>query len=216
MKRVFGFIEVVFDVLYLLTAVIIGLFLLFNSQENIPRTLAGIMALILVGGDAFHLFPRIQLILTQKEEKLKRVLGRGKQITSVTMTVFYILLWHIGLYLFSPSSIFVWTFIIYLLSLIRIVLCLIPHNKWEDRYPPIKWGIYRNIPFLFQGVLVAGLFFVYREFQQGISMVWLAVILSFVFYLPVVLLANKKPKIGMLMLPKTAIYVWILIMSLSL
>ena len=37
---------------------------------------------------------------------------------------------------------------------------------------------------------------------------WLTIILSFAFYIPVVLLADVIPMIGMLMIPKTCAYVW--------
>lgn len=43
-----------------------------------------------------------------------------------------------------------------------------------------------------------------------------AVLLSFGFYLPVVLWSNRQPKVGMLMLPKTCCYLWLLVMCLSL
>lgn len=37
---------------------------------------------------------------------------------------------------------------------------------------------------------------------------WLTIVLSFAFYIPVVLFASKVPAIGMLMIPKTCAYVW--------
>ena len=37
---------------------------------------------------------------------------------------------------------------------------------------------------------------------------WLAIVLSFGFYIPVVLWADVMPMIGMLMIPKTCAYVW--------
>ena len=41
---------------------------------------------------------------------------------------------------------------------------------------------------------------------------WLAITLSFLFYIPVVLFAQTMPMIGMLMLPKTCMYVWMIVM----
>lgn len=216
MKRVFGMVEVVFDILYMLIAFVLGMILLMTGVESPERTLAGIMALVLVGGDAFHLVPRIIVIVKGEEEKYRRALGKGKQITSITMTIFYVILWMIGLEIFSPSNVELWTYTVYLLALVRIILCLLPKNRWEDRYPPVEWGIYRNIPFFIQGMIVAGLYFVHRNSVQGIGLMWLAIILSFAFYLPVVLWSNKNPKVGMLMLPKTCIYLWILFMLLVL
>lgn len=37
---------------------------------------------------------------------------------------------------------------------------------------------------------------------------WLTIVISFGFYLPVVLFADIVPVIGMLMIPKTLAYVW--------
>ena len=215
MKRVFGKIEVIFDILYLAIASLIGLYLLFTSNGITLRILAGLMALVLAGGDAFHLIPRIHVINTGREELYRRSLGIGKQITSITMTVFYVMLWHIAQSLYGLNLFKLWTFVIYTMAIIRIVLCLMPQNRWIDRYPPISWGIYRNIPFFMMGVIIAFVFFQNRDLVPAFYWTWLAILLSFGFYLPVVLYANKNPKIGMLMLPKTLMYVWLLVMCLS-
>lgn len=215
MKRVFGKIEVIFDILYLAIASLIGLYLLFTSNGITLRILAGLMALVLAGGDAFHLIPRIHVINTGREELYRRSLGIGKQITSITMTVFYVMLWHIAQSLYGFNLFTLWIFVIYTLAIIRIVLCLMPQNRWIDRYPPISWGIYRNIPFFLMGVIIAFVFFQNRDLVPAFYWTWLAILLSFGFYLPVVLYANKNPKIGMLMLPKTLMYVWLLVMCLS-
>ena len=216
MKRVFGKIESQFNVLYLISAMVIGLILLMSSAKDSARLLAGVMALVLVCGDAFHLIPRIIVIKIGNDEKYLKMLGKGKQITSITMTFFYILLWQVGIQIYNPSNICLWTFVIYTLALMRIFLCLLPQNKWTQRYPPVEWGIWRNIPFFLMGLIAAGLFFYHRANQLGFEWAWLAILLSFFFYFPVVLWANKNPKIGMLMLPKTCTYVWLLVMCLSL
>jgi hypothetical protein len=51
---------------------------------------------------------------------------------------------------------------------------------------------------------------------EAVRFMWLAVLLSFAFYLPVVLWSRKVPKLGMLMLPKTCAYVWIVLMGFGL
>lgn len=216
MKRVFGTVEAVFDIFYLAAASILGFAFLFSASDNSVRALAGVMALVLAGGDAFHLVPRIKVIRTGKEEQLRGILGRGKQITSITMTVFYLLLWQIGVLIFSPKDVNFWSYLVYILAAVRILLCLLPQNKWTEQYPPVIWGIWRNIPFFLMGAVVAGLFFLQKSVEPGLGMMWLAIALSFAFYFPVVLWANKNPKIGMLMLPKTCAYLWMLTMCLSL
>lgn len=216
MKRVFGLFEVVFDTVYLGTALLAGGILLLAAQADTPRLMAGVMALTLGFGDAFHLIPRMKVVLTGQEEILRPALGRGKQITSVTMTIFYLILWQIGLLLYHPAHVTFWTWLLYALSAVRILLCLLPQNQWQNRYPPVRWGIWRNIPFFLSGAMVAVLFFLYRSAVPGFGLMWAAIALSFAFYLPVVLWSNRHPAIGMLMLPKTCAYVWMLFLCLSL
>lgn len=42
---------------------------------------------------------------------------------------------------------------------------------------------------------------------------WLAITHSFAFYIPVILWAGAAPLVGMLMIPKTCAYVWVVVMG---
>jgi hypothetical protein len=44
---------------------------------------------------------------------------------------------------------------------------------------------------------------------------WLTIVLSFAFYIPVVLWGDVHPLIGMLMIPKTLAYVWTIYIGFS-
>lgn len=208
MKRVFGIFEAVFDAAYLLAALLLGVFLLAAGE-----TVASLMAFVLVSGDACHLLPRICVIATGQEERFRPALGRGKQIASMTMTLFYLLLWQLAAHSAAPAGP-LWTGVVYLLAALRLALCLLPQNRWQERYPPLSWSIIRNLPFFLLGMLVAWRLFLSRGALDGLSWAWLAVLLSFLFYLPVVLLSSRYPKAGMLMLPKTCMYLWLLAMCL--
>ena len=52
----------------------------------------------------------------------------------------------------------------------------------------------------------------YEKEIKTFCLMWLAVLLSFGFYIPVVLWAHTVPVIGMLMLPKTVMFIWIICM----
>jgi len=216
MKQVFGRIEAVFNLFYLTVAFVLGFILLCSVPDNFVRRLAGIMALVLAGGDTFHLLPRILLVFSGNGERMRQALGNGKLVTSITMTVFYVLLWQLGLLVFTPVNIWLFSAIVHILAVLRVALCFLPQSKWHDRSPPTVWGIRRNIPFILQGAMVTGLFFRYRHTVQEIGLVWLAITLSYIFYIPVVVWVRKYPKIGMLMLPKSCAYLWLLSMFLAL
>ena len=80
---------------------------------------------------------------------------------------------------------------------------------------PEIWGIYRNIPFAIMGLVIIVIFFKKtREFNDlSFKNMWLAVTLSFGFYIPVVLFAKTIPIVGALMMPKTLAYVWVVFMG---
>lgn len=217
MKKNIRFLEVIFDVLYLFAAIIIGIILISSSANNTVRIIAGIAALTLAFGDAFHLVPRIIYItIPNVSEHIIYYLGRGKQITSVTMTLFYLLLWRVGIAILPVGNINFFSYLVYILVAIRITLCLMPQNKWTAKNTDNLWGIWRNIPFLALGLVVAMLFFFYRHSIPHFGLMWVAILMSFAFYIPVVVWASKVPKVGMLMLPKSCTYIWILIIFLSL
>ncbi len=104
---------------------------------------------------------------------------------------------------------------IYILAAARIILCMFPQNGWLSQDPSYMWGIYRNIPFALLGILIVVLFI--KEASKiacdPFRFAWLAVTLSFAFYIPVVLFADKIPAIGALMMPKTLSYVWLIWMG---
>nr|MCR5603167.1 hypothetical protein [Lachnospiraceae bacterium] len=68
--------------------------LLMMRKEKSSRYM-GASTLILGFGDAFHLIPRVLNYFVDAD--LTTVLGLGKLITSITMTVFYILVFRIWL-----------------------------------------------------------------------------------------------------------------------
>lgn len=103
------------------------------------------------------------------------------------------------------------------MSALRIILCLFPQNKWLSPDAPLSWGIYRNIPFALLGLLIIVLFYKSaREHRdKDFRYMWLTIVLSFGFYIPVVLWADSIPMIGMLMIPKTCAYVWTVLIGFS-
>ncbi len=214
MKHKFEIFEVIFDLFYIISGLSIGVIIAISGL-SILHILILIMILILIGGDCFHLLPRIAVIIKKSGDSSHPALGRGKQITSISMTIFYVLLWQLGQIIYPASEQYI-TYLVFILTAVRIVLCLLPQNHWLNSNPPVKWGILRNIPFFILGMIVAWKFFMEKAVLPDLDFMWLAIILSFAFYLPVIIWVNKNPKIGMLMIPKTCTYLWMLIMLISL
>ncbi len=209
--------ETLFDVVYLVTVITLGIRMIRGCHGNRQFLLFGWMAIVLGAGDAFHLVPRMIALCTTGLANYTVPLGIGKWITSITMTIFYVLLyyvWRLRYHIKNQNSL---TVLVYVLAGIRIVLCLLPQNEWTSANPPLSWGIWRNIPFALLGLLVIVLF--YRSAKQthdhAFDWMWLTIVLSFAFYIPVVLWAHVIPAIGMLMIPKTCAYVWTMLIGYS-
>jgi hypothetical protein len=207
--------EPVFEIPYLIGVVVLGFLILRMAKGNKQFVLYGIMAIVLGCGDAFHLVPRMYALLTDGIANHVSSLGFGKMVTSITMTVFYVLLYHVWKIRFNQTRTTALTAIVYLLALMRVVLCLLPQNQWLSADAPFIWGIYRNIPFIILGSIVIVVFFrnARQNNDRAFRFMWLAITLSFAFYVPVVLWADTIPIIGMLMIPKTCAYVWIVWMG---
>lgn len=202
--------ETLFDIVYLTTVITLGVIMITKSKGNKQYRLFGIMAVVLGLGDSFHLVPRMIALCTTGLDQYTAALGIGKFITSITMTFFYLLLYYVWRIRYNINGKAGLTLCFYLLAAVRIILCLFPQNAWTSAEAPLSWGIYRNIPFALIGVLIIVLFYQYAKEREDKSFrfMWLTIVLSFGFYLPVVLWADVNPLIGMLMIPKTCAYVW--------
>lgn len=202
--------ETLFDAVYLITVITLGVIMVAKSQGRKQYRLFGIMAIVLGAGDAFHLIPRAVALCTSGLENFTVSLGIGKLITSITMTIFYVLLYYVWRIRYDIKGKKNLTAVVYVLAALRVILCLFPQNQWLSPAPPLSWGIYRNIPFALLGLLIIVLFYKEAKKQRdsAFKWMWLTIVLSFAFYIPVVLWAEVIPMIGMLMIPKTCAYVW--------
>lgn len=207
--------EPIFHVVYLTTVIILGIKMLIKSKENQYFKLFGLMSIILGVGDSFHLLPRIYALLTTGLENHAASLGFGKLVTSITMTVFYLILYKIWKIRFDIKISKTLDIVMYVLAGLRIVLCLFPQNQWFVSNPPVSWGIYRNIPFTIMGIIIIYLLYSYgvKNKDRDYKNLGIAVLLSFLFYTPVVLLASENFFVGMLMIPKTLAYVWVILIG---
>lgn len=209
--------ETVFDIFYLCFALAVGLTMLLRGTSLLVKK-AGAMAALLGAGDAFHLVPRAYALWTTGLEANAAALGVGKFITSITMTLFYLILYYIWRDYYRVEESRGLTGAMWALALVRIGLCLLPQNRWLEYRQPLFWGVLRNIPFAVMGILIILLFAreVRRTGDRVFRFMPLAVGLSFGFYLPVVLFSGTAPAVGMLMIPKTLAYVWVVVMCQAL
>ena len=212
MKEIF---ESIFDIAYLISVITLGIMMIKTSSKQSTRKLFGIMAVVLGAGDAFHLIPRIYAMMTTGIENNYQILGAGKLVTSITMTAFYIMLYYVWRRYFQVRGNTGLTVSIWIMGISRVILCLLPQNEWLAPSQPMLYNILRNIPFTILGIIVIVIFAqkIRKTGDRHFRFMPLAIILSFAFYIPVVLFAETYPIVGALMIPKTLAYFWIVLMG---
>ena len=117
--------ESLFDICYLLFAIISGCIMLKRSKDATGK-LMGYAALILGCGDAFHLVPRVLNYFVNSDFTV--ALGVGKLVTSITMTVFYVLVYYLWIRVYGIDenrklTIAIWFKLSY--------LSLVIHSTWS-------------------------------------------------------------------------------------
>ncbi len=136
------------------------------------------------------------------------MVGLGALSTAVTVTLFYALLlviWHrrykkpygwFGVLLFATAA-------------SRLIIMIFPQNQWNNTVPPQPWGLIRNLPLVILGLGVAYLMLRDSAKNQDKPFRWIGIMIlvSYAFYVPVILFVQQVPAIGMFMIPKTLAYV---------
>lgn len=222
--------EAVFDISYLVFDLIAAIIFFIWANGRVLFDLYGILTLVLCIGDAFHLVPRVVRALRGTNPQIKRYLGRGLQISSITMTVFYILLMYIWKETFPQFSLVpAIVYAVWISATIRIIICLFPQNDWTGDNSQasdtkqasdtlrLRMSIMRNAVFVVTGLCVMWLY-ASSSAAHGLEMqrmVW-AIAISFACYLPVTVLSRRYPLVGILMIPKTCAYIWMIVMGLQL
>ena len=130
--------ETLFDIVYLVTVITIGIRMIVTCKGNRQYRLFGIMAVVLGAGDAFHLVPRALALCTTGLENYTVALGAGKFITSITMTIFYVILYYVWRIRYEVKGRNAVTAAVYALAALRILLCLFPQNRWLSEDAPLS------------------------------------------------------------------------------
>ena len=135
--------ESTFDVLYLVFAILTGIVILIKHR-NKNDVLMGTAALVLGLGDSFHLVPRVLNYFIDKD--FTWYLGFGKLVTSITMTIFYILVFLLykSVYNKDDKNTKNVGITIYILAALRIALCLAPSKCGKKTSISADYGSIRH------------------------------------------------------------------------
>jgi len=182
-----------------------------RPYANLLMWAFGLLAL----GDTGHVGFRVWAYALGGLEVTISILGReiglvglGALSTAVTVTFFYVLMLFVWQRRFQKSL--GWLGILLLAAAaVRLAVMVFPQNQWNSSVPPWNWSLARNLPLTIQGLGVAYLILrdASREKDRVFQWIGIMILVSFAFYIPVILFVQQAPMLGMLMIPKTMAYV---------
>lgn len=192
--------ELFFDSMYLIFVLFLGIRILLLKKPN--SGLIGAMTMLLGLGDSFHLIPRIVAQATVDGFEVNAAgLFLGTRISAMTMSLFYLLFYYYIRREMKKTNRTL-DVLMPVLFLIRIVTVILSFNR------AASMDLISNGPFVLMGIIDIALLFRERA-NKNFGKLYIFVFFSFLFYVPVVLFKNIYPTIGMLMMPKTVMYVLI-------
>lgn len=174
-----------------------------RAQANLFRWAFFLLAL----GDTGHVGFRVAAYLLGGLEQNSLLVGLGALATAVTVTFFYVLMLYIWKARFDGK--FGWfEYLLLASAAARLVVMVFPQNEWGSLVPPAFWGPFRNIFLMVLGIGV--LYLILRDaLKTNDSMykwVGICIFFSYLFYTPVIFWVREVPTLGMLMIPKTVMY----------
>jgi hypothetical protein len=164
--------------------------------------------LLLALGDTGHVGFRVVAYALGGQETNPLWVGLGALATAITVTIFYVLMLDIWRVRFDRK--YGWFEYLLLASVpARFIVMALPGNDWGNTVPPVFWGPIRNIFLIILGVGV--LYLIFRDSLKTKDRLfrWMAycIFFSYLFYVPVIFWVREIPMLGMLMIPKTVMYV---------
>jgi len=136
------------------------------------------------------------------------LVGLGALSTSITVTWFYLLMLRIWRRRFDKPLGWLGYGLLGA-AVVRLVVMAFPQNQWNNSVPLWTWSMIRNVPLMVQGLGVA--YLILRDARETgdrtFQLVGRMILVSYGFYIPVILFVQRAPMLGMLMIPKTVAYV---------
>ena len=168
-------IEPIVFIIYLTLILITSRYMIIESLGNTLYKTFGVFGLTLALTDGIYIIPRMYAVLTTGLEDNLRILGWGRLGNSIIVTILFLVLYDIYNLRYSKRKKRDLDKTIYLLSGIRVFLCLLPGNKYFELIPNHKYAIIRFIPILIIGLLLILVIFVHSKKYRDKSFMLLGI-----------------------------------------
>ena len=205
-------IQITFSIAYLTYISLIVVFMSKNLKkvcQNEVKTAKNIrLAFVsLLIGDIGHVGSRLFILFAENPTSYYGIFGIGvllEMIGLIFLFMFYTNAWR--LHFNKPNNLFFKTLIG--IGIFGLIIFAFPQNQWNTEPISYEWLIIRNIPWLIQGLILSGLIIRDARITDDplMTRIGILIFISFFFYIPVIFFASIEPRLGMLMIPATILY----------
>jgi hypothetical protein len=225
-EKMLMWIEVSFDTIYLIVVWCL-VFAMFRRRsvvrpenQRVASLVLNAFALLALGDTAHVGFRVLAYAMGDMATRVSflgtqfGLLGLGQLTTSITVTLFYVLMLAIWRSRFNKKY-GPFEHVLLACAVVRLLLIALPANQWDSLVPPQPWATVRNLPLLIQGLGVAYLILRDAQANKDRTFWWIGIMIlvSYACYMAVVLFVQQVPLIGMLMIPKTVAYVAVCLLA---
>jgi hypothetical protein len=205
-------IQITFSVVYLtyISLIVIYMSIKLKELSDIERKVVNNIRLAftaLLIGDLGHVGSRLFILFAEYPTSYYGIFGIGvllEMIGLIFLFMFYTNAWRI--HFNKPNNISFKTLIG--IGIFGLIIFAFPQNQWDTEPISYEWLIIRNVPWLIQGVILSGLIIRDARITDDplMTRIGIVIFISFFFYMPVIFFASLEPRLGMLMIPATILY----------
>lgn len=204
--------QIAFSMLYL-TYICVVVIYMSKKLKNISgiekKTAKNVLFafISLLIGDLGHVGVRLFILISENHSSYYGLFGIGvllEMIGLIFLFMFFTNAWRI--HFNKPNNLFFKTLIG--IGVVGLIIFTFPQNQWNTESVSYEWLIIRNIPWLLQGLILSILIIKDAKITNDSLMtrIGILIFISFFFYIPVIFFASIEPRLGMLMIPGTIIY----------
>lgn len=203
-------IKSTFYIIFIIISLVVGINMLINSKGDKRAKIFGFMVLFLGIGEGFHLVPRILEIFTNDSDIFGPIIDTGRFIASMTIVIVYLMLFRFWKVYYKVSTSKKLDIVLFVLAIISVSFSVIFMNTGETYFIAL-----RNLPTVMIGAIIIYNFKkkYSKTANQPFKYLWLAVLLALLFTVGFELLSSSYPFLIILMMPKTLMYIWIVLMG---
>jgi hypothetical protein len=216
------YFEISFDIFYLVFIWFLVLKMYTSKKANINNTghILKLAFLLLAIGDTGHVGFRVWAYALGGLNKTINIFnmdlkltGLGALLTAYLVTILYMLIAKAWYEAFNKRNTKMYYFL-QSLAVFRLIIMAFPQNQWGGLTVPYDWSIYRNIPMIIMGLLLATMMLIdaKKENNSIFKKFAIYIYISYLFYMPVIFWVRFIPMLGILMIPKTIAYLFMAVL----